>query len=51
MGEFPTRLVITAKTISDTFTKVGYLWLKNILKKNEINYTQFTIVQASQVKE
>ena len=25
--------------------------LKNILEKNEINYTKFTIVQASKVKE
>ena len=49
--EFPTRLVIPAKTFSDTFAKVGYLGLKKILEKNEINYTRFTIVQASQVKE
>ena len=51
MGEFPTRLVIPATNFSATFAKVGYLGLKNILKKNEINYIKFTIVQASQVKE
>ena len=51
MGYFPTRLVIPAKHLSATFAKVGYLGLKNILEKNEINYTKFTIVQASQVKE
>ena len=50
MGEFPTRLVIPATNLSATFAKVGYLGLKNILKKNEINYTKLTIVQASQVK-
>ena len=49
MGEFPTRLVIPATNFSSTFAKIGYLGLKNILEKNEINYTKFTIVQASQV--
>ena len=51
MGEFPTRLVIPATNFSATFAKVGYLGLKNILENNEINYTKFTIVQSSQVKE
>ena len=50
MGEFPTRLVIPATNFSATFAKVGYLELINRLEKNEINYTKFTIVQASQVK-
>ena len=36
---------------SATFAKIGYQGLKNILEKNEINYTRFTIVQASQVKK
>ena len=49
-GELPTRLVIQATNFSDTFAKVGYLGLKNILEKNEINYTGFTIIQASQLK-
>ena len=51
MVELPTRLAIPATNFSATFAKVGCLELKNILKKNEINYTKFTIVQASQVKE
>ena len=51
MGKFPTRLVIPATNFSATFAKIGYLGVKNILEKNEINYTKFTIVQASQVKE
>ena len=52
MGELPTRLVISATNFSaNPAAKVGYLGLINILEKNEINYTKFTIVQASQVKE
>ena len=51
MGEFPTRLVIPATNFSATFAKVGYLGMKNTLKNNEKNYTKFTIIQASQVKE
>ena len=43
--------MIPATNFSATFAKVGYLGLINILEKNEINYTKFTIVQASQVKE
>ena len=44
IGEFPTRLVIPAINFSVSFAKVGYLGMKNILEKNEINYTKFTIV-------
>ena len=51
MGDFQTRLVIPSTKFSDTFAKVGYLGLKNTLEENEINYTKFTIVQASKVKE
>ena len=51
MGDLPTRLVISAAISPASFTKVGYLGLKKIMEKNEINYTKFTIVQASQVKE
>ena len=51
MGEFPTRPVIPETNLSATFSKVGYLGFKKISKKNDINYTKFTIVQASQVKE
>ena len=39
MGEFPTTLVIPATNFSATFAKIGYLGLKKILEKNEINYT------------
>ena len=43
--------MIPETNFSATFAKVGYRGLKNILEKNEINDTKFTIVQASQVKE
>ena len=33
------------------FFKCGLPRFENILEKNEINYTRFIIVQASQVKE
>ena len=42
-GDFPTRLVIPATNSSATFVKMGYLGLKNMLEKNEVNYTRFTI--------
>ena len=51
MGKLPTRLVVPATNFSATFAKIGYLGVKNILEKNGINYTKFTIVQSSQVKE
>ena len=34
------------KKLAATFTKVVYLELKKIYKKNEFKYTRFTIVQA-----
>ena len=43
--------MIPATNISAILAKVVYLGLKNVLEKNEITYTKFTIVQASQVKE
>ena len=51
MGDFPNILLIPATNFSATFPEVGYLGLKDILEKNEINYTKFTIVKESQVKE
>ena len=51
IGDLPTRLVLPATNFSANFAKVGYLGMKNILEKADINYTKLTIVQASQVKE
>ena len=50
-GDLPTILVIPATNFSDTFAKLGYLGSKNIFEKNGMNYTIYTIVQASQVQE
>ena len=50
-GDFPTRIVIPETILSANFVKVGYLGLKNVLEKNEKDYTILTIVQASQVQE
>ena len=44
-GYFPTILGMLATNFSAPFSKVGYLGLKNILEKNDIKYTIFTIVQ------
>ena len=43
IGDLTTRLVIPATKLSDNSAKVGYLYLRNILEKNEIKFTRFTI--------
>ena len=43
--DFPTRHVISVTNFSEAFATVGYLGLKNILEKNEINYTILKIVK------
>eukprot|EP00957_Ditylum_brightwellii_P077623 5899262-Ditylum_brightwellii.AAC.1 len=50
-GSFPTRLVIPATNFTATFSKLGYLGIKQILYDNEVNYSRFTIIQASDIKE
>ena len=50
-GYTPTRLVILATNLSAAFSKVVYLGLTNIMEHNNINYTRFTIVQESHVKD
>ena len=44
IGDLPDRLVIQATNFSSTFVKVGYLSLTDILEKNDIIYSRFTIV-------
>ena len=46
-GHFPTCLVIPATNFTATFSKLGYLALKNILDSNNIQYNKYTITQAS----
>ena len=50
-GHFPTCLVIPATNFTATFSKLGYLALKNILDSNNIQYNKYTITQASDLKE
>ena len=50
-GEFPTRLVIPATNFTATFSKIGYLGIKRCLDKVKVNYSRFSIVQASDLKE
>ena len=50
-GKFPTRLVISATNFTTTFSKIGYLGIKRCLNKGKVNYSHFSIVQASNLKE
>ena len=50
-GEFPTRLVIPATNFTATFSKIVYLGIKRCLDKGKVNYSRFSIVQASDLKE
>ena len=49
--ESPTRLVIPATNFTATFSKIGYLWIKRCLYKGKVNYSRFSIFQASDLKE
>ena len=49
--EFPTRLVIPATNFTATFLKIVYLRIKRCLDKGKVNYSRFSIVQASNLKE
>ena len=49
--ELPTRLVIPATKFTTTFSKVAYLGIKGCLDKVKVNYSQDSIVQASNLKE
>ena len=50
-GGYPTRLVILATSFTATFSKIGYLGIKRYLDKVKVNYSQNSIVQASDLKE
>ena len=49
-GNFPTRLVIPAQNFTSAFPRLGYLGIKAIFDKHEVQYMKKTIVQASDVK-
>ena len=44
-------MVILAKKITATFSKIDYLGIKRCLDKGKVNYSQDSIVQASDLKE
>mmetsp|Transcript_59900 Transcript_59900/g.71327 ORF Transcript_59900/g.71327 Transcript_59900/m.71327 type:complete len:290 (-) Transcript_59900:549-1418(-) len=49
-GQFPLRLVIPTTNFTACFSKVGYLGLKQVLDSYDIDYSRFTIAQASYLK-
>ena len=51
IGGDPTRLVIPMKNFTSTLSKLGYLEIKNVLYKSKVDYSCFTIVQASDLKD
>ena len=50
-GEFPTRWVVPATSLTVTFSNIWYLGIKRCLDKVTVNYSQNSIVQASDLKE
>ena len=50
-GEFQTLLVISATNFNATFSKIAYLGIKRCLDKGKVNYSRFSILQASDQKE
>ena len=44
-------MVISATDFTATFSKIGYLGIKRCLDKGKVNYSRFSIVQASDLKE
>ena len=49
-GNYPTRLVVSAKNFTASFPHVGQRGIKAILDKNKIDYSRKTIVRASDLK-
>ena len=47
IGKYPTQLVIPTAKITAAFSNLGYLGIKYILEKAKLNYSQFIIVQYS----
>ena len=50
-GEFPTRLVIPTTNFTVTFSKIGYFGIKRCLDEGKVDYSRFSIFQASDLKE
>ena len=50
-GGFPNRLVVPATNFTATLSKLGYLGIKIILDKTNVDYSRFAIVQSSYLKK
>ena len=50
-GNFPTRLVIPATNFTASFSKLGYMGIKQVLDEHRVNYSKHTIVQSSDLKK
>ena len=50
-GEYPSRLVVPAKNYTAAYPHVGQRGIFEILRKNEVNFTERNIQQASELKE
>eukprot|EP00957_Ditylum_brightwellii_P183404 13970666-Ditylum_brightwellii.AAC.1 len=49
-GHHPTRLVIPMTKFAATFSKIGCLGIKKIFDEEGVNYSIYTIQQASDIK-
>ena len=50
-GGFPTRFSISTTNFTAEFSKTGCLGIKRMLDKGKVNYSRFSFVQASDLKE
>ena len=50
-GDFPSRLIVPANNFTSAFPRLGYLGIRRIFDKNNIEYESRTITQASSLKE
>ena len=50
-GTFPTRLVVPATNFTAGFPKIGYLGIKHLLDKYEVDYGSKNIIQSSDLKQ
>ena len=49
-GNYPTRLIVPASNFTAAFPKAGYLGIKALFNKNNIDYQKATIIHAGQLK-
>jgi hypothetical protein len=49
-SNYPTRLVVPATNFALAFLKLGYIGIKKMMDKAEVNYSRKTFIQASHLK-